>query len=76
MILRTETRDIVNDLSYGCVFVQKPPFRSAWTEIYCKLLTGLQFLGGLAQASSIVKARTHTSLSANNPDSSNLSFSL
>lgn len=59
--MMTEPRGIyiVNDLSYGCVFVQAAFLVSL--EIYCKLLTGLQFLGGLAQASSIVKARAHTS---------------
>ena len=59
--MMTEPRGIyiVNDLSYGCVFVQAAFLVSL--EIYCKLLTGLQFLGGLAHASSIVKARAHTS---------------
>ena len=59
--MMTETRDIVNDLSYGCVFVQTPPSQSAWREIASYWQVSSSYIEGLAQASSIVKARAHTS---------------
>ena len=57
--MMTETRDIVNDLSYGCVFVQTPPSQSAWRDIASYWQVSSSYIEGLAQASSIVKAIHH-----------------
>ena len=62
--MKTEIWDIVNELSYGCVSVQTPPFQSALKHTadcwqVCSFCTG-----GLAQASSTVstvEGRAHTS---------------
>ena len=59
--MMTETRDIVNDLSYGCVFVQTRPSQSAWRYTTCYWHVYSSYIGGLAQASSMVRARAHTS---------------
>ena len=58
--MQTETRDTVNESSYGCVSAQTPPFQSALKRTAGCLQVCSFYIEGLAQASSAVGGQAHT----------------